>query len=277
MAKSDLTFEAIRMKLLGTTLSTEWEFVNRIPLNFKTYHPQGLVKMGKRYFLSTVHIPKNESGELNRCGIGRGYLVEFDKNGEKKNEIELCDAYVYHSGGIDTDGRVIYVPVSEYRKESTCHIYKFNLETFGIEGEVFRFPDHIGAIAVDTETNRIYGMSWAGRKIYVWDYKWNLLYVNSNPVENVHYQDVKHLGGDILICAGFSWHQVGCEKIGVGGMDMIDANTCLPTHRIMVTTKTHTGRLLVKNAFYWEIEFPDLYLYFVPDDDENSHLEIYKI
>jgi hypothetical protein len=45
----------------------------------------------------------------------------------------------------------------------------------------------------------------------------------------------------------------------------------------MVTTRTHTGRLLVNNAFTHRLAYPDLFLAFVPDDDESSRVEIYRV
>lgn len=63
----------------------------------------------------------------------------------------------------------------------------------------------------------------------------------------------------------------------IGGLDLIDATTWLPHHRIMVTTRTHTGRLLVNNAFSHKLVYPDLFLGFVPDDDEGSQLQIYRV
>jgi hypothetical protein len=66
-------------------------------------------------------------------------------------------------------------------------------------------------------------------------------------------------------------------EVNNGGIDLIDTNTWLPFHRIMITTKTHTGRLLSYNAFSHRFDLPDLHLLFVPDDDEDSHVEIFRV
>ena len=139
------------------------------------------------------------------------------------------------------------------------------------------FPDHLGALSIDPERERIFGMSWAARRIYVWDYQWNLLYMNLNPIENVNYQDIDFVGGNTLACSGFSTFALGGEQVEVGGIDLIDATTWLPYHRIMVTTRTHTGRLLTHNAFTHRFRHPDLFLAFVPDDDEATHIEVYRV
>ena len=80
-----------------------------------------------------------------------------------------------------------------------------------------------------------------------------------------------------LACGGVSNHQLGDSKIEIGGIDLINATTWLPEHRIMVTTRTKTGRLLVNNAFSHRLVYPDLFLFFIPDDDEQSTVEIYRV
>ena len=93
----------------------------------------------------------------------------------------------------------------------------------------------------------------------------------------VNYQDIDFVGGNTLACSGVSHFELNGLEVDIGGIDLIDANTWLPYHRIMVPTKTHTGRPLTFNAFSHRLRFPKLLLFFVPDDDEESHVEIYRI
>jgi hypothetical protein len=272
--------DAVTSKLLSTTDSSEWEHVASLELTFETDHPQGLIRVGERWFLSTVRIPQGEPENPDLTVAGRGFLIEIDPNdgvGTEKARLELSDGMVYHPGGLATDGDALYVPVSEYRPDSSSHIYKVDLETFELVGDPVEFPDHLGALAVDPERQRIFGMSWAARKIYVWDYEWNLLYMNLNPIDNVAYQDIDFVGGNTLACGGFGTFELGDKQVPIGSLDLIDATTWLPYHRIMITTKTPTGRLLVFNAFSHKLEYPDLFLVFVPDDGEHTRIEIYRI
>jgi Family of unknown function (DUF6454) len=41
---------------LGTTRSTPWQLVKRVPLGFDAHHPEGLARVGDRFFLSTVEV-----------------------------------------------------------------------------------------------------------------------------------------------------------------------------------------------------------------------------
>src|SRR5262245_57293768 len=96
---------------------SRWQKVAAIELPFDTYHPQGIVKIGSTYYLSTV----------DKAGA-RGYLVEFalsedpspQATARELRRIPLVDGDKgerYHPGGIDVDeaSGQIWVPVAEYR------------------------------------------------------------------------------------------------------------------------------------------------------------------
>jgi Family of unknown function (DUF6454) len=279
-----MTVDPVTAKLLGTTESSEWEYVRSLQLHFETDHPQGVLRVGERYFLSSVRIPVDGAGVVDKTKPGRGFLIEVapDKPGEateavEVNRIELCDSMVYHPGGLASDGKFLYVPVSEYRPDSSCHIYKVDVDSFEQVGEPVKFKDHVGALSIDPERKRIYGMSWNSARIYVWDYDWRLLYLNPNPILNVGYQDMDFIGGNTLACSGFSKHMVGDDEVMIGGIDLINATTWLPEHRIMVTTRSKSGRLLTNNAFSHRLVYPDLFLIFIADDDEDSCVDVYKV
>ena len=95
---------------------------------------------------------------------GQGHLIEVVRDGNTVREerrLLLGAGLVYHPGGLATDGKHIYVPVSEYRPDSSCRIYRVDAETLEVLGEPVIFPDHIGALSVDAKRKRVFGMSWA--------------------------------------------------------------------------------------------------------------------
>ena len=271
--------DAVTSRLISTSDSRDWHHVGGFDLDFETDHPQGLLRVGSEWFLSTVRIPEGEPGAPDLTVPGDGQLIAAHRDGDHGAErwrMKLSEGMVYHPGGLATDGRYIYVPVSEYRPDSSAHIYVIDPASQEIV-ERHEFPDHIGALSIDAERKRIYGMSWAARRIYVWDFEWNLIYANKNLIENVNYQDIDFVGGNLLACSGVAHFELNGMTIDVGGIDLIDANTWLPVHRIMVPTKTHTGRPLTYNAFSHRLEFPRLMLLFIPDDDDASRVEIYQV
>ena len=54
------------------------------------------------------------------AGVGRGWLFKFTPRAVA-GTAELTDGVVYHPGGIDFDGKNIWVPVAEYRPNSRSH------------------------------------------------------------------------------------------------------------------------------------------------------------
>ena len=271
--------DAVTSKLLSTTDSREWHHVGGFELDFQTDHPQGLLQLDEGWYLSTVRIPEGEPGAPDLSVPGDGYLIEVARDGDRaveKRRLKLSEGMRYHPGGLASDGRYLYVPVSEYRADSSARIYRVDPKSMEVVDHV-DFADHVGALSIDPVRNRIFGMSWAARRIYVWDDDWNLIYANKNLIENVNYQDIDFLGGNTLAGSGVAHFDLNGMSIDIGGIDLIDANTWLPFHRIMVPTKTHTGRPLTFNAFSHRLDFPKLHLLFVPDDDEDSRVEIYEV
>src|SRR6476659_1603477 len=89
------------------TRATTWTRVATIPLGFQTFHPQGMVKIGDAFYVSSV----------DRTRMA-GHLFKMDATGKLLADLPLGDAAMYHPGGIDFDGRDIWVPVAEYRPDS---------------------------------------------------------------------------------------------------------------------------------------------------------------
>ena len=82
-------------------------------------------------------------------------------------DLRIGEGTIYHPGGIDYDGRHLWVPVAEYRPNSRSIIYRVDPVTMKAE-EMFRFPDYIGAIVHDTDDHSLHGVSWGSRRFYRW-------------------------------------------------------------------------------------------------------------
>jgi hypothetical protein len=112
--------------------SSTWTPLSNFKLQFKTYHPQGMVKVGNVYYMSSVEIledtqkyPQPQNGLDRSAGKGKAHLFKFDGSGKLLADIILAEGEgdVYHPGGIDFDGKYIYVPVAEYRPNSAAILY----------------------------------------------------------------------------------------------------------------------------------------------------------
>src|SRR5262245_58465900 len=138
------------------TRATVWSPVTTIPIAFPTFHPQGMVRIGDSFFVSSVDRASS-----------KGHLFKIDKRGALVTDLPLGEGAIYHPGGIDYDGRFIWVPVAEYRPDSRSIVYRVDPSTMRAT-EVLRFDDHIGAIVHDTDGRTLHGVSWGSRRFYFW-------------------------------------------------------------------------------------------------------------
>jgi hypothetical protein len=165
-----------------------------LPLKANTHHVQGIDFDSRRIWVSSVDAP-------NRTG----YLQEFSlATGDLLREIKLGDGVRFHPGGISADSASLWIPVAEYRRDSSSVIERRNKETLELE---FRFSvsDHIGCVAVTPEL--VIGGNWDSRTFYVWDHKGTLIRKHPNPTPNA-YQDIKYLSHR-LVASGLLPGRVG--------------------------------------------------------------------
>ncbi|HET7033252.1 MAG TPA: DUF6454 family protein, partial [Casimicrobiaceae bacterium] len=156
------------------TRAVQWRQVATIPVNFNTQHPQGMIKIGDTFYVSSVEIktptkryPQLQDGFDRDTGEGAGHLFKFDARGNLLTDLALGEGSIYHPGGIDYDGKWIWVPVSEYRPNSRAIIYRVDPATMKAT-EVFRYGDHIGGIVHNTAGKSLHGVSWGSRRYYRW-------------------------------------------------------------------------------------------------------------
>ena len=140
---------------------SSWKEVSTQALSFKTFHPQGMTAVGERFFLSSVEVVDRKAGK------GVGHLFEMDRKGTLLREMTLGEGAMYHPGGIDYDGRYVWVPVAEYRPDSSAIVYAVDPETLKAR-EVFRFKDHLGAVSHFPDRKLLVAASWGSRKFYRW-------------------------------------------------------------------------------------------------------------
>jgi hypothetical protein len=279
----------------GLDRNSDWKLINDNLLEFTTYHTQGMAKWNGHYFLSSVEIrvrtePMEDDPQFDRTtGEGEGHLFKFDENGERIQSITLSDGAKYHPGGIDYGEGFIWVPVAEYRPNSSSVIYKVHPETMEFR-EMFRLSDHIGAVIFDSDAMVLYGYSWGSRRIYSWELDETLNLKNPDGLESasyvvntqhyIDYQDCQNLGNHLAICSGLSSYQIPFDSrsFALGGLELIDLKTLQPVYQIPVEHYT-TGenlRVMTQNPFFIEESGDNLHIHFIPEDDESRHY-IYEV
>lgn len=279
---------ALAERLPKLTRATQWKQVAAIPVQFPTFHPQGMVKIGEDFFFSTVDIrvptkryPQLQDGYDRDTGEGAGWLYKMDKAGNKIAEVRLGEGSVYHPGGIDYDGKYIWVPVAEYRPNSRSIIYRVDPKTMKAE-EMFRFADHVGGIVHNTDDKSLHGVSWGSRRFYAWPVDAAGKPTNgnvspadlriANPALYIDYQDCHYIGGSKMLCSGLNNYRVTPESpvFRLGGIEIVDLKTNRPAWQMPIELWSPSGLPMTQNPFWIEPAGNGVRAWFMPDDDKST-------
>lgn len=147
-----------------------WNLVDKIPIKFDTFKPEGLVSLGEdRYVLSTTeHIVETErfangaiiNGTDRTTGAGFGHLMVFEGIGNFIGDAVMNSrgAEEFHLDGSDYDGEYIWGTLAQYRPNTTASLIKVYPKTLAAE-TLLHIPDHMGGVIHDVETNNIYTLN----------------------------------------------------------------------------------------------------------------------
>ena len=270
------------------TRDTSWQQVRAIPVAFRTHHPQGMVRIGDNLFVSSVEVKtrpvrfdKPAAGYDRDTGAGTGHLFKMTLAGALVTDLTLGEGTMYHPGGIDFDGRHLWVSVAEYRPNSRTIVYRVDPDAMKAE-EVFRFPDHIGAIVHDTDERTLHGVSWGSRRFYRWTLDRAGRVTDAgvpaeklrtlNPSHYVDYQDCKYAGSRRMLCSGVAElrSSSGAAPFRLGGLDLIDLRDGRPVHQVPVLLWTKGGLDMTHNPVWMEPAGDGILGYFMPEDDAST-------
>jgi hypothetical protein len=272
---------------------TQWKPVSAVPINFLTHHPQGMVKIGDTLFVSSVEIqqptkrfPQPVDGYDRDTGAGVGHLFKIDMKGNLIADITLGEGTIYHPGGIDYDGKYIWVPVAEYRPNSRSIVYRVDPETMKAQ-EMFRFADHIGGVVHNTDDKSLHGVSWGSRRFYRWPVDANGKPINAsespeklralNTSHYLDYQDCKYVGASRMLCSGVTEMRMTPEAtpFRLGGLDLVNLADGRPLFQTPVLLWTAGGMDMTHNPVWMEASDAGIRGYFMPEDDKST-LYIYE-
>ena len=275
-------------RVAALTRESRWRPVTAIPVAFPTFHPQGMVKIGDTFFVTSVEVqqptaryPVLVDGMDRDAGRGAGHLFKIDSAGKLVADLRLGEGSVYHPGGIDFDGTSIWVPVAEYRPNSRSIVYRVDPETMTAT-EVFRFADHLGGLVHDTDDRTLHGISWGSRRFYRWTLDGRGRVTNAatpperlrtlNPSYYVDYQDCKYAGHHQMVCTGVTEirQSPDAPPFRLGGIDLIDLRDHRPVHQVPLLLWTTRGLDLTHNPVWLESTPAGLRGYFMPEDDTST-------
>ncbi|MFD5278176.1 DUF6454 family protein [Pseudarthrobacter sp. NPDC058362] len=267
--------------------STVWEQTGKLKLDFPTFHTEGIAFTEDRIFLSSVEIteptvkyPTPQDGYDRTAGKGVGHLFVMDKQGNLQQDIILGEGDMYHPGGIDFDGTNVWVPVSQYRPNSSTLIYKVNAETLDVQKQ-FEVKDHFGGIVMDKQTGHLVGNTWGSRRFAEWNLHGKELASWENPNNFIDYQDCQYVPNSKMLCSGIANlpqtpSAGGTEaKYELGGIALTDLKTRTVIRDIPFQQWSSAGHVATRNPFKMTADGDRLTMKVAPDDgDEVNGTEI---
>ena len=277
-------------RAMKLTRDAVWKPVTSIAVGFPTYHPQGMVKIGDTFYVTSVEIkvpttrfPKPVDGYDRDPGQGIGHLFKIDRTGKLLADLPLGEGTMYHPGGIDYDGTNIWIPVAEYRPDSRSIIYRVDPARMQA-AEALRFADHIGAIVHNTDDNTLHGVSWGSRRFYRWTLDTRGTAAPSRPTRTINsshyvdYQDCKYAGRHRMLCTGVTELRQSAEAppFRLGGLELVDLVQGRPLHQVPVLLWTPSGTDMTHNPVWIEPSDTGLRAYFMPEDDRST-LYIFEV
>jgi uncharacterized protein DUF6454 len=286
--------DVVADRVLSLTRESVWTPVSATPVRFPTFHPQGMVKVGGVLFVSSVEVrtptrrfPARVDGFDRDQGSGVAHLFKMDLTGALLGDTTLGEGPIYHPGGIDYDGRSIWVPVAEYRPDSRSILYRVDPETMKAT-EVLRVADHIGGLVHDTDDDTLHGVSWGSRRFYRWPLARDGVVSNPdvpletirtlNPSHYIDYQDCKYAGQHRMLCTGLAEFRptAGGPAFRLGGLDLVSLADGRPIHQVPVPLWTAGGLDMTHNPAWLEPASTGLRAYFMPEDDRST-LYVYEV
>lgn len=282
-------------RVVRLTRASVWRQVQAIPVRFRTWHPQGMVKVGDTFIVSSVEVTRTPErfaqpaadGLDRSAGAGVGHLFKIDRQGNLLADVRVGEGDIYHPGGLDFDGRSVWMPVAEYRPDSRAILYRVDPATMRTT-EMRRVADHIGGLVADPERASLHGISWGSRRLYRWPMPADdrtregvsptAPSRQDNPAHYVDAQDCKFAGRGRMLCTGVSDFRVSTTTpvFRLGGLDLINLTDGRPVHQVPLALWTPSGRPMAQNPSWFEPTPTGLRAYFMPDDDE-SVIYVYEV
>jgi hypothetical protein len=268
--------------------NTSWSQVDKLKLDFPTYHTEGLAITADHLFLSAVQILEptqkyaSPVGGYDRTpGKGVGHLFVMDRQGHLQKDITLGEGDMYHPGGISYDGVNVWVPVAQYRPNSSAIIYRVDARSLAVSKQ-FEVNDHIGGIVVDQTTGHLVGNNWGSRRFYDWTLQGQQVHTWENNSFFTDYQDCQYVPSAKMICGGITnlpqTPAAGGSNVTyeLGGLTMIDLRTHDILREVPFQQWSTAGHVMTRNPVKLSATGNQLTLWAAPDNgDEGNGTELF--
>jgi Family of unknown function (DUF6454) len=135
-------------------------------------HTQGLEVIGGKYYVTA----RRDDVRPRRALLLRIAVGQTDWNVWDITPVDNSGALTAldHPGGMQSDGKRLWVPVAESKRRGHSIIRVFSVAGLKagkrlIPDFEFAVDDHIGAVAVSGDRKEVFGANWDTEDVYVWD------------------------------------------------------------------------------------------------------------
>jgi hypothetical protein len=276
-ANADAARDRLAPAVMALNRYADWTLVSATPIGFDAFHPQGMVRIDDAFFVTSVEVlertkpyPTPQGGFDRDPGRGQGWLFKMNAKGELLASLKLGEGAMYHAGGLDFDGRWLWIPAAEYRPGGPSIVYRVDPQAMVAE-EAFRVDDHIGAVAWDSGRRALVGVNWGGEAFYAWtvgkDGKASAQARHASTAHYVGYQDCHGAGPGRILCTGVANYR----GLALGGLDLIDVKTWRPLWQAPALAWTPRGAVVTSNAAFLEAAPANVVRgYFLPEDGRGA-------
>ena len=254
-------------------------------LDFPTFHTEGLVVTADHIFLSSVEIieptqkyPSPVDGYDRTPGKGVGHLFVMDREGHLQKDIVLGEGDMYHPGGISSDGTNIWVPVAQYRPDSSAIIYRVNVRSPEGRRAVPRArTTSAGSCATrppDTwsATTGVRAASTTGRR----DGRQRQRLGEPEPLRRLPGLPVRRRRRRCSAAGSRTCPQTpaaggAAATYELGGMALIDLRTHAVLHEVPFQQWSTAGHVMTRNPLKLAADGKQLTMYAAPDNGEEGN------
>ncbi len=245
--------------ILGTTAGTSWtRSVSEIALQFDAHHPQGMIKRGDYFYITSVESEPNQ-----------GHLYKVDLQGNLVADIVLVDGERYHPGGLDADDAYLYTGLAEYRRDSTAQVVRIAFDTLEPEF-LFEVDDHVGAAVYRPLQDEYYGVSWGSRRRMHWSAQGEVMHLDDNPSHWVDYQDCQSVDHRYFLCSGLASTPGPFVDIQTGGIALIAFDSLRIVHEVPTWLWNDNYTIANRNPVFFERDGDILRFWSLPDDGAGT-------
>ena len=200
----------------------------------------------------------------------RALLLRIDRSNPKS--VEFLDITFFrrgssphtqrldHPGGFDCDGRQLWIPVSASKPQSCTVVVRVPLHGEGAFSEqpldvAFEVDDHIGALAIDTKSNRLYGANWDTRLVYVWELDGQCIrkirrerLIKDDPAWYLAIQDWKYIGGGLILASGNDRSKRSAATGSRAVVELLDLRRGVSLQRISLTRRPESDHYMTREG-----------------------------